>query len=196
MPLHHISSVEDLPSGPHRDPLLHLLFPGGAPSAGSVIGFDVEWRPEGRVDRGLGAATRCPTGTPVPVAALQLASEHACVVVNTVALGRSVLGGVAGGDLAACAAGTACARGLFEATSLTKAGLQCGEDVRRLRCAMPDCRFESIVDIQVRPVGRSRRCPVPSSRPGGNAAHPGSAAAHPGSTVAQNQRRVATHTQR
>lgn len=156
VPLHHVCSMADLPSASDGDPLTQLLFPDGTPHDSAVVGFDVEWRPEGRAFRGLGGTTTATQRPPVPVAVLQLSSEHANVVINTVALGRSVLGEA--GERAAGAAGVGCARAVLESEALLKVGLQCDEDVRRLQLALPECRFRNVVDIKVGP-GRSAILP-------------------------------------
>lgn len=147
-PLHHLESSADLPD----DDLMRLLFPHRQPGERAVVGFDVEWRPQGRgyaTSRGstLGGS---PAVTPaVPVAVLQLSSEHATVVINATALGRSILGRPACGEHDACAAGVAPATAVFESDTVEKVGLQCDEDVRRLRQVMPECSFRNVVDIKV-----------------------------------------------
>lgn len=182
VPLHHISSAADLPTRGHGgdsardyasyDALMHLLFPDGIPDVGPgrgdpgesdelpVIGFDVEWRPQGRRYGYSTSSRNTELGGPavktpdVPVAVLQLSSEHANVVINVTALGRSVLGRAGAAERAACAAGVACARAVFECAAVRKVGLQCAEDVRRLRQVMPECDFQNVVDIKVRSATR------------------------------------------
>ena len=152
-PVHHVQSIQDLPPGPPS--VSRLLFPGHGdtahepPAAAHVVGFDLEWRAQMGGRQADFSAPRA-GGNIVPVSVLQLSSCHATVVVNLLALGRSMLG--AGTSAwAACREAVQVAAGVLADGELLKVGLQCGAgDVKRLAALEPRLQLRKIVDCQVR----------------------------------------------
>ena len=132
--------------------LLHHLFPQGFPGAVddgivegvNVVGFDVEWRPNGKQKRSFHTI---PEGESAPVSVVQLSSEFATVVVNVFALGSSLQPQSSLHE--ACAAGAAVVQAVFENHKLLKAGLGCHEDLKRLRLTLPQCEFPNTTDLRV-----------------------------------------------
>lgn len=113
---------------------------------GAVVGFDLEWRPKGpHIDRmqQLGSFQ----GEAAPVSVIQLSSQHATVVVNAFALGRSMKPHSTAHE--ASATGAAIVQPVFGNQELVKVGLGCYEDLRRLKLMLPQCEFPNTQDLKV-----------------------------------------------
>lgn len=159
-PVHHVHTLADLPPG--RPSVSRLLFPDHGdtahepPAAAHVVGFDLEWRAQmgGRqADMFAARPGGGGGGNIVPVSVVQLSSCHATVVVNLLALGRSMLGaGTSAGP--ACREAVQVVAGVLADQVLLKVGLQTGAgDVKRLVALEPRLQLRNIVDCQVRPHG-------------------------------------------
>jgi hypothetical protein len=84
------------------------------------------------------------------VSVLQLSSCHATIVLNLMALGRSMLGKDA--DLwVACREAAAVVEDVFGDTQYIKVGLHCEDDVRRMRVLSPKLAMRNVVDCEVLP---------------------------------------------
>jgi hypothetical protein len=110
-----------------------------------IVGFDVEWRPT--FGRSEGGAIIKRVGQVSPASVLQLSSTTRVVVINLLALGMSIQGETSPGR--ACAAGLPLVMSFFGDSAVCKVGLQCAEDLARLKELCPSLRFENTVDVQV-----------------------------------------------
>jgi hypothetical protein len=143
--LYYIDGVQHLPSGQRS--VLPFLFPPCArdssrPGA-QVIGFDAEWRSQlGGVSGSLWNQKI------VPVSVVQLSSCHATIVINLVALGKSMLDTDA--DLwASCREALGVVREVFGDPKCIKVGLHCEDDIKRMRVLNPGLAFCNVVDCEV-----------------------------------------------
>ena len=112
-----------------------------------VVGFDVEWRPQ------LGGAApkwgSGKEGPALPACVVQFSSAHATVVINLLALGKSMMEeGV--GTWSAARAAAAVIKDVFANEALVKAGLGCSEDLTRLEVLLPGLPQFNVTDCQVR----------------------------------------------
>lgn len=145
--VYRIVSKDDLPPCGTVRP---LLFPGegeggeGLLDQDTLVGFDIEWRSSGG-PRDVASNRRSRVA---PVSVVQMSSKHATVVVNLLALGESM--GVEGGS-AACGKGLDSVLPVFEDEAIIKVGLQCEEDLTRIKAlAPPEFKPAHVVDCQVR----------------------------------------------
>jgi hypothetical protein len=148
--VYHVASLTDLPSSSLS--VAPLLFPATATDGGSsgeaIVGFDVEWRAHiSRAEAGTAGRANSQHEPISPATVVQLSSAQATVVVNLYALGVSM--GEMGSVREACAAALLAVKPVFADAALVKVGLQCDDDLARLRQLCRGFQASNVVDCQV-----------------------------------------------